>query len=531
MPPELVRFDTARVLTALGVISLAAGLAVATPGPTLADTASVHATEASPAERIDAAIAGLDEMVRRIMERSEVPGLAIAVVRDGRIVHAKGFGFRRVGDAAPVTPGTVFQIASLSKSIAATVVAHEVGEGHVAWETPIVSHLPWFELVDPWVTRHVTIADMFSHRSGLPDHAGDELEDLGYDRRTVLERLRFLPLDRFRDHYAYTNFGLTAGAEAVAAAAGKDWATLSAEVLYEPLGMKATSSRYADFLARPDRATLHARTADGYRPLAERLPDAQSPAGGVSSSVEDLARWMIMVLDDGMFEGQRIIAAEPLIAAAQAEVVSAPASSLDTRPGFYGYGIGVRIDDAGQVVLSHSGAFAIGASTHYSMVPALDLGIVVLTNASPSGAAEAIAAEFLDRVETGRSSRDWYAFIAPMMAKLSEPIGRELAANWPAEPRPAAALDAYAGSYENVYYGPADIAVVDGGLTVSLGPSRTRHPLTHRDANVFSFEPRSENEPDGSVATLAFTMGDSGRAEEMRIDYLDMAGLGRFVRH
>src|SRR5438552_7036918 len=124
--------------------------------------------------------------------------------------------------------------------------------GVVKWDTPVVKHLSWFVLGDDWITQHVTIADMYAHRSGLPDHAGDDLEDLGYDRGQVLERLRFLPLHSFRGDYAYTNFGVTAAAESVAAAAGADWASLSEEAIYRPLEMTSTSSRFSDFERQPN---------------------------------------------------------------------------------------------------------------------------------------------------------------------------------------------------------------------------------------------------------------------------------------
>ena len=143
----------------------------------------------------------------------------------------------------------------------------------------MVDKLPWFALSDPAVTRVLTIGDLYSHRSGLPDHAGDKLEDLGYDRRFILERLRQLPLAPFRISYAYTNFGVTAAAEAVATAAGTSWEDLSEQVLYRPLGMASTSSRFADYEARADKALGHIRTGDGYRPLFRRDADAQSPAG------------------------------------------------------------------------------------------------------------------------------------------------------------------------------------------------------------------------------------------------------------
>ena len=139
----------------------------------------------------------------------------------------------RSGAPETVDADTVFQIASLSKPVTATIVARQVQAGVVGWDTPVAKHLPWFKLKDPWVTTHVTIGDLLSHRSGLPDHAGDTLEDLGFDRRQVLERLRLLPLAPFRISYAYTNFGFTAGAEATAVASGKDWATLSEDALVQ----------------------------------------------------------------------------------------------------------------------------------------------------------------------------------------------------------------------------------------------------------------------------------------------------------
>lgn len=237
------------------------------PMPSLADTTPPQTGGVPiPNGQIDKAIANVDAIASDVMKRSGIPDMAVAVVRDGRTIYAKGSGVRRIGEGQLVDADTVFQIASLSKTLAASVVAHEVGAGIVKWDTPVVAHLPWFKLSDPWVTQHVTIADMFSHRSGLPAHAGDDLEDLGDDRRTVLERLRLLPLHDFRNIYAYTNFSLTAAAESVAAASGKDWESGSKDVLYQPLGMTATSSRFAYFERRPNRALGHVNVGDGFQP-------------------------------------------------------------------------------------------------------------------------------------------------------------------------------------------------------------------------------------------------------------------------
>src|SRR6185312_7383068 len=210
----------------------------------------------SPA-RIDAAVASLDGIAARILKRSGIPGLAIAVVRDGKIVYAKGFGVRKFGTNDRVDANTVFELASVSKSLSATVVAGEVGTGKLQWSDPISKEIPDFTLRDPWVGSHVTIADMFAHRSGLPDHAGEGLEDVGFGRAEIIHRLRYEPLAPFRVSFGYTNYGLTAGAVAAANAAGASWDALANDTLFRPLGMTSTSYRFSDYESRANRAWLH----------------------------------------------------------------------------------------------------------------------------------------------------------------------------------------------------------------------------------------------------------------------------------
>ena len=148
-------------------------------------------------------------------------------------------------------------------------VAGAVGRGTVQWSDPVAKYLPGFTLSDPYVGTHVTIADMYAHRSGLPGQAGDLLEDLGYDRTAIIARLALEPLDPFRTVYHYANFGLTAGGEAVAKAAGTTWEDLSQDVLYGPRGMTSTSSRFSDYRKALNRALLHVRV--GSRWLAGML--------------------------------------------------------------------------------------------------------------------------------------------------------------------------------------------------------------------------------------------------------------------
>jgi CubicO group peptidase (beta-lactamase class C family) len=520
--------------TVTGAAVVASALAMAVAGGN-----SVEAEELPPPQvagvpipdgQIDRAVGRLDALAQAILEKSGIPGLAIAVVRDGKTVYARGFGLRRIGERQPVDADTVFQIASLSKSVGATVVAHQVGAGVVKWDTPLVTYLPWFELNDPWITKHVTIGDMYAHRSGLPDHAGDDLEDLGYDRRQILQRLRFAPLHSFRDDYAYTNFGLTAAAEAVATASGKDWATLSEEVLYRPLGMSATSSRYGDYAARDNRAFLHVRTATGYEPKYQRQPDAQSPAGGVSSNVRDLARWMAMVLDGGSYDGREIVARDALLPAITPQIVSSRAYAADARASLYGYGFGVSVQPSGRVVLSHSGAFSLGGGTNYVLIPSAHVGIVILTNAQPGGAAETLGMEFADLVQFGKVTRDWFAAYAGLLAPINAPFGTRVGKPAPANPAPALDPAAYAGTYANDYYGDVVIVGRGDGLVLKIGPAPTEFTFTHLDGNAFTFTPHSENASEGSISTATFATDSSGKATQLTIELFDQAGIGTFRR-
>lgn len=479
---------------------------------------------ALPDNAVDNAVKRLDGMVGELMASSGIPGMAVAVVKGEKTLYAKGFGVRDTTTGEKVDADTVFQLASLSKPLAATVVASQVGAGKLGWDTPVVEKLPSFALSDPAVTRMLTVADLFAHRSGLPDHAGDALEDLGYDRRAVLERLRLLPLGEFRTSYAYTNFGVTAAAEAVSAAAGMPWEDLTESALYRPLGMSSTSSRFADFRGRPNKAVGHVKVDDSYQPRFVRDPDPQSPAGGVSASVNDLTHWMAMILADGSYGGAQIVDPEALLPALTPQIVSAPPSEPAMRSGFYGYGFNVSTSPAGRVHLSHSGAFALGAATNVVIIPAADVAIVALTNARPSGVPETLTAEFTDLVEFGEVREDWRTLYREAFAAMEAPFGELAGKTPPADPVPSGPLASYTGTYRNDYWGPATVAERDGGLTVSIGPRPDRFELTHWDGETFTFPLTSENATAGSISTATFN------GDQLTLEYFDSDKMGTFTR-
>jgi CubicO group peptidase (beta-lactamase class C family) len=481
-----------------------------------------------PPGRIDDAISKVDGLVNDLMRSTGVPGMSVAIIRGGKTVYVKGFGVKDAskgnGQDNKVDADTVFQLASVSKSLGATVVAHEVTNNVVTWETPVVSKLPWFGLSDPYVTTHVTVADMYSHRSGLPDHAGDKLEDLGYDQRQVLERLKYLPLAPFRSSYAYTNFGVTVAAQAVAAAAGKSWEDLSDEVLYRPLGMASTSSKYADYVARPNRAVLHVKAAGKWEPRFQRDADAQTPAGGVSSSINDMARWLTMVMANGTYNGQQITSPQALLPAITPQVISTPASSPKARAGNYGHGFNATVTSSGRTEYSHSGAFASGAATNFVVLPSEDVGIIALTNGAPYGIPEALTAQFMDLVQYGQLREDWPVLYDHALGWMNNPEGSLVGKQAPANAAPARPLTDYAGGYANDYWGPAVVTQNNGQLQLALGPKNKAFTLSHWDGDTFTFSITDENAAPGTISKAVFS------GNTLNLEYFDTDKLGTFTR-
>ncbi|CPR11551.1 penicillin binding protein [Mycobacterium bohemicum DSM 44277] len=523
-------------MTAVAMVVLAStGCGPGRPSSQPPSLSDVPPNEASgveiPAGRIDDAVSRVDGLIADLMKNTGIPGMAVAIVHGGKTLYAKGFGVRDTskgdGGGNRVDADTVFQLASVSKSVGATVVAHEVSDNVVSWDTPVVSQLPWFALADPYVTGHVTVADLYSHRSGLPDHAGDKLEDLGYDRHQSLERLKYLPLAPFRISYAYTNFGVTAAAEAVAAAAHTPWEELSDEVLYRPLGMASTSSRFADFAARPNHAVNHVRVGDRWEPRFQRDADAQTPAGGVSSSVNDMARWLGMLLGNGTFDGHRISSPEALLPANTAQVISVPAQTPKARSGFYGHGFNVSVSSSGRTQYSHSGAFSLGAATNFVVMPSEDLGIVALTNAAPIGVPETLTAEFMDLLQYGQIREDWSKLYQQAFGWMNNPEGSLVGKQPPANPAPPRPLTDYAGVYNNDYWGPATVAERDGTLQLKMGPKDQVFTLTHWDGDTFTFPITDENAPPGTISKAVFS-GFPGAT--LNLEYFDSDKLGTFTR-
>jgi len=492
----------------------------------------VNAQEKShvTSEQVTHAVQELEKLAQKQIQEKVVPGIAIAVVFEDKAVFAKGFGVRDVNTKQPIDADTVFQLASVSKSIGSTVVAQLVGEGKITWDSKLSVLDPAFAMFDPWVTREITIRDMYAHRSGLPEHAGDLLEDLGFTRAEILHRLRYQhPNSSLRSHYAYTNFGMTEGGIAAAKAYGLDWEKASEEKLYQPLGMTSTSSRYVDFMARKNKALGHVLVDGKWLQKFKRDPDAQSPAGGVSSSVNDVAKWMRLQLANGKFDGNQIVDEKALLETRHPHMLTG-FSPFTGLPSFYGLGWNVSYDEQGRLRLNHSGAFALGAATHVNLAPSEQLGVVVLTNAYPIGVAEALGTTFLDTVLYGKPTQDWFAIFKQAFSNPAA-VGTVLGFDYskpPASPAPALKSSAYVGRFTNDYFGDISIVEKDGGLAIVEGPTNKTFPMQHYDRDTFTYETQDENAVGRSGVT--FTIAPDGKANQVLVEHLNVRGEGTFKR-
>jgi CubicO group peptidase (beta-lactamase class C family) len=447
-------------------------------------------------DSVNSALAQLDPYIRSVLDKTKVPGAAVAVIYNDQVVFLRGYGVRKVGEPAQIDPDTVFEIASVSKPLASTVLASLVGQGKISWDDRIADLEPGFQLSSADTTREVTIRDFLSHRSGLATESGDLLESLGYSRPIILHQMRYLPLPgQFRKTYAYSNFGYTTAAIAAATKIGKPWETIAEEQLYSPLGMTSTSSRFSDYENRANKAALHIFLNGQPVNRFVRDADAEAPAGGANSSARDLAQWVRLQLNDGKWNGKQLIAANALAETHKAQVCRVPAAPAKPNecPGnqYYGLGWNVGVDAQGHPQFAHSGAFLLGTSTSVYIIPEEHIGILALTNSTPVGLPESICLTFLDYLHYGKQQRDYLPLVAHVMDQMIAEAQNASPdyATLPPPNNPAAAkpLTAYVGTYSNEYFGTLQVTLENGRLILRLPPRGAYYELSHWDADTFTY--------------------------------------------
>ncbi len=478
-------------------------------------------------------LADLDEVVARVQREFEVPGVAVAIVQNGEIVLARGYGLREIGQPERVDEHTLFAIASNTKAFTAALLAQLVDEGKLKWDDRVIEHLPWFAMSDPYVTREMTIRDLLVHRSGLGLGAGDLLfwPATTYTTEEVVRRLRFVPLaTSFRSAYAYDNILYAAAGLVIEKVTGKTWAANVRERIFAPAGMTEARPNCMELRAGDNVATGHAKfDFKDLRPVPNLAWDNNSAAGGIYANVTDLSRWMIAQLAGGKLPAGADGAERRLFSAARRDEMWAVVTPLPIRqphaavaelkPNFAGYGLGWGSQDyRGRRVVSHTGGWP-GQVSRTTLVPELNLGVVVLTNQEVGAAFQAITYHIVDAF-LGVPAKDWVAAYAEVLKKGqgdADEHWQKLLAGRAADSKPSLPLARYAGTYRDAWYGDVFVREEAGRLVVQF--SKTAQLLGdvehwQHDSFIVRWRDRALN----ADAFLSFALNPDGSIREARME-------------
>ncbi len=365
-------------------------------------------------------LATLDKFVKTGMKAWDVPGLALAIVKDDSLVLVRGYGVRELGSEQPVDGHTLFAVASCTKAFTAAALGILVSEGKLRWDDPVSDFLPDFELYDPWVTRQLTIRDLLSHRTGYPGWAADHLwQGSDYDRAEILHRFRYQrPEGGFRSDYGYSNIMYLAAGEIIPVVANQSWGTFVTKRLLHPLGMRESTVTIHELEKRENVAAPHMAIDGELTPLAHFDPWNVAPAMALNSSAIDMAQWLRLHLAEGVLEGDTILAPS-VVADMQTPQIwwdgPGAVAKLEQRT-FSAYGLAWDLYDYhGRKVVRHDGSID-GMTSLLTMVPEEGFGVVVLTNKVPNQLAEAIVHQVMDAY-LDIADRDWNAALLEKRAE------------------------------------------------------------------------------------------------------------------
>lgn len=419
----------------------------------------------------------IDAWVARAMKTFDVPGVSLAIVKDGKVVVAKGYGVRKLGAPEPVDGKTLFGIASNTKIFTAAALGLLVEEGKVQWDAPAVRYLPAFQMYDPFVTRELSVRDLLTHRSGLGLGAGDLLwwPPSTYNRADIAHRLRFIkPATSFRSAYAYDNVLYLVAGQLVEAVGGQSWEDFVTARILKKIGMNGSNVLHSAAAAGGNVAATHAKVDGVVRPIAPFVSDNTNPAGGINSNAEDMATWMNVLLAGGALpDGSRLLSESTVrqlttIVTPLTPALSTAPELAPLRQGFSGYALGMRVEDyRGMRMWDHGGGLP-GYVSRVIMMPDARIGVTVLTNAESGAALEAIAYHALDYY-LGAPPHDWIEAYRAVMARSEAFMAerdKKTSASRDAASKPSLALERYAATYEDAWYGDITIAVEQGKLVM-----------------------------------------------------------------
>jgi CubicO group peptidase (beta-lactamase class C family) len=453
----------------------------------------------------------IDALVKDAMKQWGVPGLALAIVLEDRVVYLKGHGVREWGRPEPVTANTIFPVASCTKPFTSLAVGMLISDGKMSWDDPVRKHVPFFHLSDPLADANVTLRDLLAHRTGVGSH--DLLwYKAPWDLEERIRKIGSVELEnsfRSRFHYQAILFG-TAG-YAAGKAFGGDWRDLVQKRVLSPLGMKSSCPVYPK--GPVELAMPHRHDARGNIVPMDRYPlDQPDPAGSLHASAGDLSRFVRFQLGDGTWHGQRLIAADQLAETHTAQMViprDGFARVMNPATVQISYGLGWIIQDYhGRLLLQHGGAID-GFRAHLSLVPEAKLGIALLNNLDRGFMNLALSNTLIDHV-LGLPHRDWNAYYLDIQRREEDQLkarAEALRTARKAGTRPTLPLQAYAGEYREAAYGTCEVSLKEGQLIWLWG--NWRCPLRHYEDDIFLADGEGMNGPaefrvgkDGTVRSL-----------------------------
>lgn len=473
----------------------------------------------------------LDRFVQQTMQTFQVPGLAIAIVKDGQVVLSKGYGVKKLAAPEPVNGQTLFGIASNTKAFTAAALAILVDQGKVNWDGAVIDYLPWFRMYDPYVTRELTLRDLLVHRSGLGLGAGDLLwwPATTYSRKEIVERIKyFKPATSFRSAYAYDNVLYSVAGEVVESVSGLCWEDFVQQHILQPVGMTHSLSRISRITTAAEVAAPHAIVHGSLRPVAVFAMDNVNPAGGICSCSDDMAKWMIVQLDSGrLADGTRLFSQEShrqmWSLVTPIPISDPPAYVSPVKTDFRGYGLGFFLAEyRGHKVVHHSGGLP-GYVSKVTMIPEIDLGITVLTNQESDYAFAAITYYIMDHYL--EAQWDWLAGYTRLKARNDSLLKQEEQGQQQARAvstRPSLGLSTYAGTYTDIWYGDMTLALEHEQLVLRMNHSPGLvGELEHWQYDTFVCRWRdAEMRAD---AFVTFYINAEGRIEEIKMKAVSSA--------
>lgn len=429
----------------------------------------------------------LDSYINKGIKDWNIPGLAIAIVKDGKVVVMKGYGIRDLKTKEPVDENTLFMIASNSKLFTATALAQLEYDKKLSLDDKIIKYFPWFRAYDSTTTQLVTVRDMLAHHLGTKTFQGDfTFWNSNYSRDSIMYKMRLLkPTGNFRQQWGYCNSCFLTAGEVIQEVSGKPWEVYVYDNIIAPLNMTSTHALGTNMEQMPNAARPY---SNSFTENLELLPydniDNMAPAGAIVSSVNDISKWLMMQLDSGKYNGKQIIPWAAVRRTRDMNTIIISRKNAFLPYHYYGYGLGVFMSDyGGRQVFEHTGG-ADGFVTNTCFVPEEDLGIAVFTNNDNQEFFELLRYQILDAYFNlpyrNYSAMALHNFEDNRKERLDEIEGYQKRIK---SKKPPFSLSIYTGDYTNPIFGNMSIRIIGGDLTVKFSQRSLTARLDYMDDN------------------------------------------------